>query len=168
MIRSPLRPLVKILRARERGVNPDSIEWQEKVKRLYVKVQKEKKRAKQRILLLAMAFFLAFSAVGVKMTILASVNPIHHENKTSKVRFDSNRLTITDRNGIVLATNLKTFSLYAEERKLVDKSKTAEGLSRIFPDLDSEELKNRLNDGRNFFSSVYLITFHIHSRLKQV
>ena len=43
MIRSPLRPLVRILAAREKGIDPDIIESEEKVKRLTKKSNSRKK-----------------------------------------------------------------------------------------------------------------------------
>ena len=38
MIRSPLRPLLRIIKARESGINPDFIESRERIKRLTKKI----------------------------------------------------------------------------------------------------------------------------------
>ena len=112
MIRSPLRPLIRILAAREKGINPDVIESQEKIKRLTQKIILEKNRAKHRILMLMCMFSFTFVLIGVKMFVLASYVPSHLSKTTQLTILDNSRNKITDRNGIVLATNIKTYSLY--------------------------------------------------------
>ena len=150
MIRSPLRPLIKILKARENGINPDLIESQEKVKRLTKKIISEKDRAGQRILLLMCMFTLAFSLIGLKMFILASYVP-SYLSKPGKINvLDNRRNKITDRNGIVLATNIKTFSLYVHPHELINKRKTAVALTTIFPSLNADSLNKKFHDGRKF------------------
>ena len=63
MIRSPLRPLIRIIAARENGINPDVIEDEEKVKRLRQKIILEKNRAVPRIFMLMFLFTFAFSLI---------------------------------------------------------------------------------------------------------
>ena len=150
MIRSPLRPLLRIIKARESGINPDLIESQEKIKRLTKKIILEKDRAGQRILLLMCVFTLAFALIGIKMFVLASHVPSYLA-KPNRVSFlDNRRNKITDRNGIVLATNIKTFSLYVHPHELIDKTKTAIALATLFPLLSADSLKKKFHDGRKF------------------
>ena len=150
MIRSPLRPLIRVLKARESGINPDEIENNEKVKRLTKKIIIEKNRASQRILLLMCVFVTAFSLIGIKMFVLSSYVPSLSSKSNTMSTLDNRRNRITDRNGIVLATNLKTFSLYVHPNELIDKRKTAESLANIFPSLNVEVLKKKFSDGRKF------------------
>ena len=150
MIRSPLRPLIRILAARENGLNPDLIESEERVKRLTKKIILEKNRAGQRIALLMFMFTVAFSLIGIKMFVLASYVPPHLATGTKEDTLDNNRNKITDRNGIVLATNIKTFSVYVHPHELIDKRKVAISLSTIFPSLDSEKVTRMFSDGRKF------------------
>ena len=150
MIRSPLRPLIRILAARENGLNPDFIESEERVKRLTKKIILEKNRAGQRIALLMFMFTVAFSLIGIKMFVLASYVPPHLATGTKKDTLDNNRNKITDRNGIVLATNIKTFSVYVHPHELIDKRKVAISLSTIFPSLDLEKVTRMFSDGRKF------------------
>ena len=150
MIRSPLRPLLRIIKARESGINPDLIESQEKIKRLTKKIILEKDRAGQRILLLMCVFTLAFALIGIKMFVLASHVPSYLA-KPNRVSFlDNRRNKITDRNGIVLATNIKTFSLYVHPHELIDKTKTAIALAILFPSISAASLKKKFHDGRKF------------------
>ena len=59
MIRRPLRPLARILRARAEGTDPDLIEAEERAARLMAQRRTERARAETRLLLLGLAFVLA-------------------------------------------------------------------------------------------------------------
>jgi len=60
------------------------------------------------------------------------------------------RADIIDRNGEVLATTLKTYSLYAEPRKVWNVEETAQKLVSVRPDLDINVLRQRLSTDRSF------------------
>ena len=60
------------------------------------------------------------------------------------------RPDILDRNGGVLATDVKAPSLYAEPRKLIDVDDAEELLTAVLPDLDAKELRERLSSKRGF------------------
>ena len=75
MIRTPLRPLARILRARERGENPDEIEAENRQRRHDVIQDRARRRAEGRLVLMASCFVLAFGTVGVRMGALASSQP---------------------------------------------------------------------------------------------
>ena len=151
MIRSPLRPLISILKARHEGINPDIIENQEKAKRLKSTVQRAKSKARQRIFFLSGIFFISFAAVCFKMTMLASTIPEISKNSYLGYQYDNRRAAITDRNGVILATNLATKSLYVHPHEFIDKEKVARGISGIFPDLKFEYLVKIFRDGRKYF-----------------
>lgn len=60
------------------------------------------------------------------------------------------RADITDRNGEVLATTLQTYSLYAEPRKVWHARETAEKLTAVLPDLEFEDVFEKVSSGRAF------------------
>ena len=60
------------------------------------------------------------------------------------------RPNILDRNGQVLATDVKTPSLFAEPRKIIDVDEAEELLTAVMPDLDTKELRERLASKRGF------------------
>ncbi len=60
------------------------------------------------------------------------------------------RADITDRNGEVLATTLKTYSLYAEPRRVWNVEETAQKLVAVRPELDINVLRQRLSAERSF------------------
>ncbi len=72
MIRTPLRPLARVLKARESGENPAAIEAENKRRRHEEMNDKTKNRAEGRLLVLGGVFFLAFSAIGIQMGAMAS------------------------------------------------------------------------------------------------
>ena len=150
MIRLPLRPLIKILEARENGIDPDIVESEQRVKRLTKKIILEKNRAKKRIILLMGMFTITFCLIGMKMFVLASYVPSYLSNSSKANILNNTRNKIVDRNGIVLATNIKTFSLYVHPQELLDKKKVSNSLSNIFPSLSEEELFKDFSDGRKF------------------
>ncbi len=60
------------------------------------------------------------------------------------------RPDIFDRNGEILATDLKTPSLFAEPRRIIDPDEATELLAGVLPDLDSREVRDRLASKRGF------------------
>jgi len=60
------------------------------------------------------------------------------------------RPDILDRNGEVLATDVRVPSLYAEPRRLIDVDEAVELLTADLPDLDASELRERLSSKRGF------------------
>ncbi|MEH6751416.1 MAG: penicillin-binding protein 2, partial [Paracoccaceae bacterium] len=60
------------------------------------------------------------------------------------------RADIVDRQGRILATNLETFSLYAQPPLMVDPEHAATELARIFPDLDRDRLIRDFTGTRKF------------------
>ena len=57
---------------------------------------------------------------------------------------------IVDRNGEVLATDIKTASLFAEPRRIVDADEAIEKLSTVLPEIDYEQTYNKLKSGAGF------------------
>lgn len=60
------------------------------------------------------------------------------------------RASIVDRNGALLATNLKTVSLYAKPHLIKDTAIVAEQLKKIFPKLDREQLIKDFKSEKKF------------------
>ena len=60
------------------------------------------------------------------------------------------RPDIIDRNGEVLATDVKAPSLFAEPRRIIDKDEAIELLTATLPDLDTGEVRERLSSKKGF------------------
>ena len=149
--RTPLRPLARILRARDRGQNPDAIE-RENIRSRHESMRDTlRARAETRLFVVGMAFFIGFLVVAVRMGAIASTEaeePRIADNSGASIT--AARADIVDRSGRVLATNLITNALYAQPHHMIDPVAAAEGLGRIFPDLDVEDLQKRFTGNRKF------------------
>ncbi len=149
-MRTPLRPLARILSARARGENPDTIE------RENIRLRQEKSRdtararSEGRLLLLGLAFVMGFGVIGVRMGLMASADPVEPRSASAGAQILAGRADLTDRNGRMLATNLLTHSLYAQPKDMVDPARVARELVAIFPDLDEKAILARFTDGRSF------------------
>lgn len=150
MIRTPLRPLARILSARSRGENPDVIERENIRIRHEAMRDSARARAEGRLMMLAAAFLLAFGAVGFQMGVLASTDPAEPAAATGGASIVAQRADITDREGRILATNLVTHSLYAQPQMMVDPADSAKKLAAIFPDLDVARMKKDFTGSRKF------------------
>ena len=75
MIRTPLRPLARILEARQKGENPDAIERENKRIRHEQMRDASRQRAEGRLLVLGVFFFCAFAVVGARMGGIATTDP---------------------------------------------------------------------------------------------
>ncbi|SES14839.1 cell division protein FtsI (penicillin-binding protein 3) [Tranquillimonas rosea] len=150
MIRTPLRPLARILDARNRGENPDAIERENLRLRHEEMRDKARSRAEGRLLVLAVFFFCAFSVVGARMGILAGTTVEEPRASTAGNTIFAGRADIVDRRGRVLATNLSTHSLYAQPPHMIDPERAAHELVGIFPDLDVDRLIKDFTGKRKF------------------
>lgn len=150
MIRTPLRPLARILPARAKGENPDAIE-RENIRKRHAEMQdKARERAESRLLVLGVFFFAAFSTVGVRMGVLATSEAEEPIAVTQGTTIAAQRADIVDRHGRILATNFETHSLYAQPPLMVDPAAAAKGLAQVFPDLDEKELVEDFTGKRKF------------------
>ena len=150
MIRTPLRPLARILEARANGENPDAIERENIRLRHEMTRDAARVRAEGRLLVLALFFFCAFGLVSARMGLLAASDPVEPRAATSANTIVAQRSDITDRDGRLLATNLSTFALYAQPHLMIDKDRAVEELVRIFPDLKKERLAKDFGGTRKF------------------
>ena len=60
------------------------------------------------------------------------------------------RPDIVDRNGEILATDVKSPSLFGEPRRIIDKDEAIELLTATLPDLDTTEVRERLSSRKGF------------------
>ncbi len=150
MIRVPLRPLARILRAREKGENPDAIE-RENIRIRHAEMQdRARTRAEGRLLVLGVFFCSAFALVGARMGMLAVSEAAEPLASATGTPIAAQRADIVDRQGRILATNFETHSLYAQPPQMIDPVAAATGLVAIFPDLDKARLIRDFTGKRKF------------------
>lgn len=150
MIRTPLRPLARILDARRRGENPDAIERENLRIRHEQMRDKARSRAEGRLLMMAVMFFCAFGVIGARMGTLAASEPEEPRAQATGASIIASRADIVDRKGRIMATNMETYSLYAHPQQMIDPIRTAQELVKIFPELSEERLRKDFTGKRKF------------------
>jgi len=149
-IRTPLRPLARVLSARSKGENPDAIERENLRLRHEEMRDSSRLRAEGRLLVLGLCFVSAFVVVGLKMGQVSATVPEEPRAEASGTPILAQRADIVDRNGRILATNRVTNSLYAQPQEMIDPVHAAQELVRIFPDLDQDRLIRDFTGKRKF------------------
>ncbi len=150
MIRTPLRPLARVLPARARGENPDLIERENLAHRHRDMEARARSRAEGRLLVLAAFFVCAYMAVGGRMAFMATSEPSEPVAARGGSAIANQRADIVDRTGRILATNFETHSLYAQPPQMIDPVAAADKLVAIFPDLDRDSLLDKFTGKRKF------------------
>lgn len=101
-------------------------------------------------LIMTMALFMAiFATIGGRLVYLGFSDPDFQRHAAANRNLVS-RPNIIDRNGEVLATDIKTASLFAEPRRIVDADEAVEQLATVLPDLDFNTTYRRLRSGAGF------------------
>ncbi|MGR3503674.1 peptidoglycan D,D-transpeptidase FtsI family protein [Pseudaestuariivita sp.] len=150
MIRTPLRPLARILEARRKGQNPDAIE-RENIRIRHEQMRDAARaRAEGRLLVMAVLFILGFATIGMRMGVLSASEPAEPRAAASGSTIIAQRADIVDRHGRLLATNMDTHSLYAHPQQMIDAGQAIDGLLTIFPDLERERLEKDFLGKRKF------------------
>jgi cell division protein FtsI (penicillin-binding protein 3) len=105
-----------------------------------------------RLRLIGGMFLVAFSVLGLRL-VQIGVQPEPHDTirNSTKTNISVARPAITDRNGELMATDLRTISIFAEPHKIIDRDEAAELLNVVFPDMSGREIREKLNSrrGRN-------------------
>ena len=110
--------------------------------------------ARTRLLVGGSLMAAAFFVVGVRLFDLAVFNETADLRRAASREIarpaTMARADIVDRNGVLLATSLKTASLFADPRKISDPTVAAHRLVEILPDLSEEVVAARLGSGKSF------------------
>ena len=110
--------------------------------------------ARTRLLVGASLMAAAFFVVGVRLFDLAVFNETEDLRRAASREIarpaSMTRADIVDRNGVLLATSLKTASLFANPRKINEPSSVARRLVDILPDLSEEVVAARLHADKSF------------------
>lgn len=117
---------------------------------LYGKNVDRNRKAKARIGLAVLAFTLVYGIIATRLVMFAVAPENHAARRIGSDAVATARPDIVDRNGQILATDIKTPSLFAEPRRLIDVDEAVELLTAVMPDLDTNELRERLGSRRGF------------------
>jgi cell division protein FtsI (penicillin-binding protein 3) len=108
-------------------------------------------KAKARLGLAIVAFAAIYGVIALRLVMFAEQSDGHGARRSvGQDAVATARPDILDRNGQILATDLKAPSLFAEPRKLIDVDEAEELLTAVLPDLDANEVRDRLSSKRGF------------------
>lgn len=105
-------------------------------------------KARTRVLMTMTVFFGIYATIAGRLVYLGMQDPDASSGPASRVT--ASRPDIVDRNGEVLATDIKTASLFAEPRRIVDADEVIEKLSTVLPDIEVEQTYHKLKSGAGF------------------
>lgn len=149
-LRTPLRPLGRILSARAKGEDTNRIERENIHKRHESEKEQTRIRAQGRLLVLGIVFIVLYVAIALRVALLSASEPTEPRSQQAGASIVAQRADIVDRRGRILATNMDTHSLYVETAHLVDPTGTADALAKVFLDLDAKRLYSDFTGKRKF------------------
>jgi cell division protein FtsI (penicillin-binding protein 3) len=108
-------------------------------------------KARARVGLAILAFSAVFAIIAARLLMYAIVGDSHGTRRTaSQDAIATARPDIVDRNGEILATDVKASSLFGEPRRIIDVDEAVELLTATLPDLDEREVRERLSSRKGF------------------
>lgn len=125
--------------------------WRQRLIRslLYGNVDRAAK-ARVRVGLAMLAFGGIYGIIALRLVMFAVAGDAHGERRAAKDAIATARPDIVDRNGEILATDIKAASLFAEPRRIIDKDEAIELLTATLPDIDNSEVRERLMSKKGF------------------
>jgi cell division protein FtsI (penicillin-binding protein 3) len=107
-------------------------------------------KGRARLGLAIVAFVCIYAVIAGRLIQLASTSDGHGARKSGGDIVATARPDILDRNGEVLATDVRTPSLFGEPRRLIDVDEAVELLTATVPDLNAGETRERLSSKKGF------------------
>jgi cell division protein FtsI (penicillin-binding protein 3) len=109
------------------------------------------RKARARLGLAIIGFAAIYCVIAGKLVIFAIAPDSHVARRAGAGdAVATARPEILDRNGEILATDVKRPSLFAEPRRIIDSDEAVELLTAVMPDLEVNELRQRLGSRRGF------------------
>ncbi len=138
-------------RARKAGKATEP--WRQRLIRslLYGRNVDRAAKARARVGFAMLAFAAVYAVIGGRLVMFAIGGDNHGARRTAaQDAIATARPDIVDRNGEVLATDVKAPSLFGEPRRIIDKDEAIELLTATLPDLDTGEVRDRLSSKKGF------------------
>jgi cell division protein FtsI (penicillin-binding protein 3) len=108
-------------------------------------------RSGARIRTAGLGMFVLYAAIGAKLVLLGvSHDPPQTLKEAADQAVSGARPDLLDRNGEILATDVKTMSVFAEPNRIIDKDEAVELITAVLPDVDARQLRERLGSRKGF------------------
>ncbi|RAX40670.1 peptidoglycan D,D-transpeptidase FtsI family protein [Rhizobium tropici] len=109
-------------------------------------------QARSRVVLLVASFIAVYCVIGARLAQFAMTPPDTTSSILPPDRLMASRPDIVDRNGALLATDIRTVSLFAEPNKIIDPDEAVEELRKVLPDLDAKSTYKKLSVKSSHFA----------------
>jgi len=107
-------------------------------------------KSTHRIRLVAFGFVALYCVIGGKLVYLGMKPEPQTLRRAASEAVSAARPDILDRNGDVMAADVKTMSISADPRRIIDKDEAVELLTAVLPGLNANELRERLGSRKAF------------------
>lgn len=127
--------------------------WRQRLIRtlLYGKNVDRHVKARARVGFAILAFVSIYAIIGGKLVLFGITSESNEASRRAAQDATATaRPDILDRNGTILATDVKASSLFGEPRRLVDRDEAVELLTGALPDLETSEVRQRLHTRKGF------------------
>nr|WP_316655005.1 penicillin-binding protein 2 [uncultured Gellertiella sp.] len=112
--------------------------------------KKKTNQTKSRVVIMIGLFTVAYSIIGGRLVQYGSTLAEQVSSIPPADRLMASRPDILDRNGEVMATDVRTVSLYAEPNKIIDADEAVELLGSVLPDMDRRATYRKLAGKSHF------------------
>jgi cell division protein FtsI (penicillin-binding protein 3) len=103
-----------------------------------------------RVFMVGLAFTAIYFIIAGRLVQLGLMPDPPTAYRRAAAEVSGARPDILDRNGVVLATDVKTVSVFAEPKRIIDKDEAVELLTAVLPDLDARDLREKLGSKKGF------------------
>ena len=109
-------------------------------------------RGRKRFRLICLALVLGFVAIGARLVTLGFAVTEPGGSGLYDISSTVHRPDIFDRKGTLLATDIKSATLYADPPRVIDRDELVEQVTGVLPGVNAAELREKLKQGRRFVS----------------
>ena len=107
-------------------------------------------KSRPRLVIVMLGFLGIFGAISYKLVLYANQPEDVAQHRFPVTEIAKARPDIIDRNGVVLATDVKTVSLFAEPKRIIDKDEAVELITAVLPDVNARDLREKLASKKGF------------------
>jgi cell division protein FtsI (penicillin-binding protein 3) len=106
--------------------------------------------SRNRVIIAMGCFIAVYSVIGGRLVQYGLTDIDQGRSYGSVDRNMAARPDLVDRNGVIMASDIRVASLYGEPRRIIDPDEAVEALSTVLPDVDYQEWHRKLSSGAGF------------------
>lgn len=103
-----------------------------------------------RVIIAIGCFVAVYAVIGARLVQYGVTEMEHGQSYGSVDRIMAARPDLVDRNGAILASDIRVASLFGEPRRIIDADEAVEALSSVLPNVDYKEWHRKLSSGAGF------------------